>query len=393
MEGRLGVGGGMVSEESQRNLDIGADLARKRRPREALPYIMEAIKDQNNLDAMIELAFLRHRPHAIQTLELAESRGRNILKERLGPKCFDDDGEHVGHFWSILDTRPYMRVMQALVRLYFEEKRYEKSTNIMIEMLRFCPGDNMAQRTWLGSNLIRVGRLADALYFAQTWLSPGPADRGEDPLKGGTDFKAPSRDPMTEARAKRLESDCGSLLYTAALASFKLWGDSLQAQQYLRAASKANPNILMRILGRVTRPDELNNSPRSLNGPEDAHDYLWLSQDLWMVPEVWNWANSDPGAKESVLKTCSREGCGKRETKATEFKLCSGCRLAFYCNSTCQKEDWKKHKPACRERQSLKAASRAMFLNKPIPKDGPLVFSSDFSQLGITIDQGKTRRS
>ena len=83
---------------------------------------------------------------------------------------------------------------------------------------------------------------------------------------------------------------------------------------------------------------------------------------------------------------------------------------AFYCNSTCQKEDWKKHKPgerifrllasifwqlssACRERQNMKAASRAMFLNKPIPKDGPLVFSSDFSQLGITIDQGKTRRS
>ena len=54
--------------------------------------------------------------------------GRNILKERLGRKCFDDDGEQVGHFWSILDTRPYMRVMQALVRLYFEEKRYEKST-------------------------------------------------------------------------------------------------------------------------------------------------------------------------------------------------------------------------------------------------------------------------
>lgn len=123
----------------------------------------------------------------------------------------------------------------------------------MIEMLRLCPGDNMSQRTWLGSNLIRVGRLADALYFAQTWLSPGPADRGESPLKGGTDFKAPSRDPMTDGREDHKFS-CGSLLYTAALASFKLWGDSLQAQQYLKAASMANPNILMRILGRVTRP-------------------------------------------------------------------------------------------------------------------------------------------
>jgi hypothetical protein len=27
-------------------------------------------------------------------------------------------------------------------------------------------------------------------------------------------------------------------------------------------------------------------SPRMMNGPEDAHDYLFLIQDLWMAPCV-----------------------------------------------------------------------------------------------------------
>lgn len=135
-------------------------------------------------------------------------------------------------------------------------------SNTMIEMLRLCPGDNMAQRTWLGSNLIRVGRVADALNFAQTWLSPF-VKRTQIPPKGGTDFKPPSRELAADSREEDLQLSCGSLLYTAALASFKLWGDSPQAQQYLRAASKSNPNILMRILGRVTRPGMSCTSPRT----------------------------------------------------------------------------------------------------------------------------------
>jgi hypothetical protein len=45
----------------------------------------------------------------------------------LGKDCFENDGPHVGNFWSILETRPYMRVLQALVRMYFENNRVEKS--------------------------------------------------------------------------------------------------------------------------------------------------------------------------------------------------------------------------------------------------------------------------
>lgn len=41
--------------------------------------------------------------------EKAELLGKQRLKEVLGDKAFDDDGESVGHFWGILETRPYMR--------------------------------------------------------------------------------------------------------------------------------------------------------------------------------------------------------------------------------------------------------------------------------------------
>jgi len=32
------------------------------------------------------------------------------------------------------------------------------------------------------------------------------------------------------------------------------------------------------------------------------------------------------------------------ETKWEDLKVCSGCKLAKYCNQLCQKEEWKRHK-------------------------------------------------
>ena len=58
---------------------------------------------------------------------LNHCEGRADLKRRLGTRCFDDDGEEVGHFWGIIETRPYMRILQAIVRLTFETRDYQKS--------------------------------------------------------------------------------------------------------------------------------------------------------------------------------------------------------------------------------------------------------------------------
>lgn len=74
---------------------------------------------------------------------------------------------------------------------------------------------------------------------------------------------------------------------------------------------------------------EPNRYPRSPNSPEEAHDYLWVAQDLWMQEDVWEWADSNPDVKAVILKNCSNEvqGCRVREGDVAQFKRCSACRL------------------------------------------------------------------
>ncbi|OBZ76530.1 hypothetical protein A0H81_03534 [Grifola frondosa] len=347
MEGMLGVGGGMISKEAQKNLEKAEDLCRKRRPEKALPYLEKAMEGGNNLDAIVQMAFLMPTMDmSVKLLEEAEEKGRAQLIRALGPKCFDDDGDCVEHFWGLLETRPYMRVLQALVRLAFETKDYSKSANTIIEMLRLCPGDNMGQRDWLGSVLMKAGRSVDALSFAQAWLQPETVKTGAPPKRGGCTFASPSKEPMRQERVDSLsEWGPAEIIYTGALSSFKLWGDCELARQYLKIGARLNPHILLKILAKVDQPRSLNNSPRALNSPESAQDYLWLTQDLWMAPDIWAWADSDAEAKSSVLRTCSRADCGKLEDKVAEFKRCGGCKEVVYCGPECQKQDWKEHKP------------------------------------------------
>ena len=59
-----------------------------------------------------------------------DALGRVILKRELGDDCFDDDGDSVGRFWMILPTRPYMRVLQSLVKVYHDSGRFEDSVYV-----------------------------------------------------------------------------------------------------------------------------------------------------------------------------------------------------------------------------------------------------------------------
>ena len=42
------------------------------------------------------------------------------------------------------------------------------------------------------------------------------------------------------------------------------------------------------------------------------------------------------------LRQCAH--CGSRDTSVTALKSCGACERAFYCDSVCQKDDWKRHK-------------------------------------------------
>lgn len=45
---------------------------------------------------------------------------------------------------------------------------------------------------------------------------------------------------------------------------------------------------------------------------------------------------------------CSHELCGRRESRAKEFRCCASCREAKYCSRACQARDWRRgHKLVC----------------------------------------------
>jgi len=47
------------------------------------------------------------------------------------------------------------------------------------------------------------------------------------------------------------------------------------------------------------------------------------------------------------LLICERPGCGNKECKPHEFKLCARCNRVVYCNKNCQVKHWKFHKKNC----------------------------------------------
>lgn len=238
-----------------------------------------------------------------------------------------------------------MRVLQELVRFYFENKQFDKSINTLIEMLRLCPIDNLGRRDWLGAVLLKAGRSADALSFVETWLRDEVLETEDPPPRGGCIFYKPIQQPLTKAKFERLKTRCrAGMTYSAALASFKLWGDCELARQYLIISAEQGGLVLLKILAKVNQPSYLK---PSLNSSDPTRDYLWLAQDQWMAEDVWNWANSVTAAKAHILKHCSRGGCPNREITVSQFKRCGACHEVWYCTQDCQKADWETHKPRC----------------------------------------------
>ncbi|KAG8995327.1 hypothetical protein FRB94_009274 [Tulasnella sp. JGI-2019a] len=266
MEDKQGEGGGIVSKESTESLKKAEALLARNEIVEALPHLKRALRDENNLDADIikAMRYSRGATEALQTLDEAVKRGRRLLKEQLGANCFDDDSGICGKSWGILQTRPFMRVLQVIVRTSFESSEYELCTKTIIEMLRLC---------W-------------------TWTSQNAAN-GKTPIGGGIRFfslSPLSPKPIAPDHVKilsRWADDC--MMYNGALAAFRLYGDCELARQYLRLGVERNPHICVKILGRVKKPSSLDPSVfrmMSYSHRENARDYLFLTSDLWMEAKV-----------------------------------------------------------------------------------------------------------
>lgn len=167
-------------------------------------------------DAYVLLAEHTHdRKEALALWEQAVAAGERAL----GPTAFQ---EQVGHFWGILETRPFMRAKEGLAHALWNAGSREEAIQHLQDMLRLNPGDNQGVRYSLASYLLNDGRDNDVARLVQQY-----------PDEGST-FWA----------------------YTKALFAFRRKGDTPESRQHLVKATKANQYVPDFLLGKQRLPEE-----------------------------------------------------------------------------------------------------------------------------------------
>jgi tetratricopeptide (TPR) repeat protein len=165
------------------------------------------------------------------------------------PSMFDE----AGHFWGLLETRPYMRAREGLAETLVQRERLPEAIEHFQEMLRLNPNDNQGVRYTLVNLLIRLDRDDEAMD-----------------LLG------------------RYEEDSTLMEFPRVLLWFRREGDSPVARRVLKQALQANrfvPGMLLRT--RLLPPPTGGYSP----GREDeAALYFNLSYEAWVqTPGALDW--------------------------------------------------------------------------------------------------------
>jgi tetratricopeptide (TPR) repeat protein len=166
-------------------------------------------------DAYVLLA--EHTKSRKEALELFE-KGVAAGERALGPKAFQED---VGHFWGLLETRPYMRAREGLASKLWTMGRRDEAIKHLQDMLRLNPGDNQGVR-----------------YTLAGWLL------------------AEGRDEELARLLKEYDEGSANWAYTKALVAFRQNGDTPETRKLLKVAQKANKYIPAYLLGRKPLPQE-----------------------------------------------------------------------------------------------------------------------------------------
>jgi tetratricopeptide (TPR) repeat protein len=177
-------------------------------------------------------------------------KGVEAGKRALGVETFKRDA---GHFWGILETRPYMRARCELAECLWDLDQRDAAVSHYKDLLRLNPNDNQGIRYLLAACLLEMGRdkeLRDLL------------------------------DQYDEGTAQ--------WRYLQALAEFRRAGDVPKAGERLKQAVKANRYVPHYLLGRCEMPFY---EPSSFHaGGED--------EAVYCVSEIGDSWRATPGAIE-----------------------------------------------------------------------------------------------
>jgi tetratricopeptide (TPR) repeat protein len=187
-------------------------------------------------------------------------------KRAIGPRAFRSD---VGHFWGILETRPYMRALHGLAECLWHLDQRDAAIDTYSEMLRLNPNDNQGARYQLAACLLETGR--------------------NDELR---------------ALLGRYEGDGTAYWnFSTALLDFRAQGDSENARMALVEAIASNKNVPPYLLGHRKLPQTLPDYV-GVGDEKEAIAYAADNADAWKVtPGALEWlAGQAPTSSPSKVR-------------------------------------------------------------------------------------------
>jgi tetratricopeptide (TPR) repeat protein len=192
-------------------------------------------------DAYVLLAEAAKQPEEARRLY---EQGVQAGERALGEEMF---AQQEGHFWGILETRPYMRARLGLADTLWELGERQAAIEHLQAMLRLNPGDNQGVR-----------------YLLASWLLIVKDDAALDRLL-----------------AQYPDEWSAFWAYTKALHTFRRKGAKKQAAKALQQAVEVNPFVPAYLLGFMPLPKQL--PPYyGMGTPEEAVIYLAEAGEAWM---------------------------------------------------------------------------------------------------------------
>ena len=210
---------------------------------EGAEMALDALRlDANCVDAFVYLGY--DAGNETQLAILFFTLGMMAGADALGPEMFD---RHAGEFYTIPETRPFLRAMEGVGHAALAVGAVEAATEYFEEMLRLDAEDHMD---------VRYALLAIALV----------SDNRE----------------MADALFATYEGDSPVWHYGHALHAFRVHGDRPLARRWLREALDQNPHVPGYVLGEKPTPDDLAEEPET-GSDEEAMMCAADVAPLWHV--------------------------------------------------------------------------------------------------------------
>ena len=216
---------------------------------EALRLTREALElDPDNVDALLTRLLYSGKTNEEQVLEL---RAIVAAGERsLGPEFM---AENKGHFWGMMETRPYMRARAELAEVLRTFDRHVEAIAEYEAILELNPNDNLGMREPLLGLYLATGQLDAARRLVE-----------------------------------RFEGDVAAGMAWGAVLLHVIAGDRGKAIAAFRKARKRNRHFISLAMGRRSLP-EPSDSYRLGSEDEAAYALFALSEAVAKHPEAIHW--------------------------------------------------------------------------------------------------------